>query len=139
MFFTFLHQFIVCVELAVRQQEAEAGVRQIGQAVCVDGDLHVSKQHLGLDAAGVAQFLLQLGEPLQDELVFSASHQTSEVQDSYQVLPAAGCEEQNRPDTDKVHAFSSLNNLTWLHADFTSMSVFWNRLLWQQRPTEIKV
>ena len=89
-----------------------AGVQQIGQAVCVDGELHVAKQLLGFVDAGIAQFLPQLAESLQDELVLSASHQTSEVLNSNQVPPAACCEEQNRRNRDKVHAFSSLNNLT---------------------------
>lgn len=39
---SFLHAFHH-VTLVARPQEVEAGERQIGQTVCVDGDLHVIK------------------------------------------------------------------------------------------------
>lgn len=85
--------FRLCV-LVVWQQASEAGARHTVQAVCADGDLHVMKENSASVHAFAAVCLLQLGEPLEDLLVFTASLQASEVQDSNQVFPAAGGEEK---------------------------------------------
>lgn len=70
-------------------QQAEAGEGQVGQTVCVHRRWDGGEQNpSGVVAA--APLPLQLCELLQDQLVLAASHQASEIENSNQVLPAAG-------------------------------------------------
>lgn len=70
-------------------QQAEAGEGQVGQTVCVDRRWDGGEQN-PCGVAAAALLPLQLCELLQDPLVLAASHQASEIQNSNQVLPAAG-------------------------------------------------
>jgi len=75
--------------LVARQQPAEAGGWQAGEAARGDGDRHIGEEDPA-QVAGHAHFLLQLLVALQDQLALTDSQRTPEGQDGLQVLPAAG-------------------------------------------------